>query len=61
MPKCTYCNKEFERGTGKMFVQNTGKVLWFCSGKCEAYMLELGRSNVRLKWTKAKKAKVAKA
>ncbi|MEM4247750.1 MAG: 50S ribosomal protein L24e [Candidatus Nanoarchaeia archaeon] len=61
MPKCTYCNKEFERSSGKMYIQNTGKILWFCSNKCEKYMLKLGRSNVRLKWTKAKKAKPAKA
>jgi len=57
MPKCTYCNKEFERGTGLMFIQNTGKVLWFHSNKCEKYMLKLGRNPVKLKWTRPVKAK----
>ena len=55
MPKCNYCNKEFERGTGKMLVLNTGKLLNFCSNKCEQYMTVLERNPVRLKWTRAKK------
>lgn len=59
MPKCSYCNKEFERGTGIMFVQNTGKVLWFDAQKCEAYMLQLGRDPKKLKWTRAAKAPMA--
>lgn len=61
MPKCSYCNKEFERGTGKMFIQNTGKILWFCAGKCQAYMLELERSPLRQKWTHVKTAKKVEA
>jgi len=40
-----------------MFVQNTGKVLWFDSQKCEAYMLTLGRDPKKLKWTRPLKAK----
>ena len=52
MPKCSYCNAEFERGSGKMYIPNTGKILWFCGHKCEMYMLKLERSSKRLKWTK---------
>ncbi len=60
MPKCSYCNAEFERGSGKMYIQTTGKILWFHSGKCEAYMLKLKRSPKRLKWTKPAKIKSSK-
>ncbi|HKZ49515.1 MAG TPA: 50S ribosomal protein L24e [Candidatus Nanoarchaeia archaeon] len=57
MVVCSYCNKNFDRTSGKMLVQNTGKVLFFCSNKCEKYMLVLQRSPKRLKWTKPLKAK----
>ena len=60
MPKCSYCNADFERGSGKMYIQNTGKILWFHSSKCEKYMLKLKRSPKRLKWTKPAKMKVSK-
>ena len=39
-------------GTGKIFVQNTGKILYFDSAKCEKNMLKLNRKNTKLKWTK---------
>lgn len=58
MPTCTYCGKVFDRLSGKALIQNSGKILYFCSNKCEKYMFKLGRSPVRLKWTKPIKAKV---
>jgi large subunit ribosomal protein L24e len=49
--KCTFCGKDVERGCGKIFVQTTGKILYFCSMKCEKNMLKLGRKARNLKWT----------
>jgi len=49
--KCVFCNSEIRAGTGKIFVKNTGEILYFCSRKCERYYL-MGRRKERLKWTK---------
>ncbi len=57
MAKCSYCNREFERGSGIMLIRNTGKILNFCSKKCETYMLELRRKAKKLKWTRPEKTK----
>ncbi len=52
MAKCTFCGEILEKGTGKMYVQNDGKVLYFCRMKCEKNMLKLGRKAIRTKWSK---------
>ena len=57
MAKCTFCNNDIEKGTGMMFVLNEGKVLDFCSRKCEKNMLKLGRKNIHTKWTEVYKKK----
>ena len=49
---CSFCGREIEVGTGKMFVKRDGKIFYFCSRKCEKNMLELKRNPRRLKWTK---------
>ncbi len=49
---CSFCGNEIEVGTGKMYVRRDGRVLYFCSGKCEKNMLKLKRSPRKLKWTK---------
>ncbi|OYT33256.1 50S ribosomal protein L24e [Archaeoglobales archaeon ex4484_92] len=48
---CSFCGGEIEPGTGKMFVRKDGKILYFCSGKCEKSMLKLKRNPRKLKWT----------
>jgi len=53
MVKCSFCGNEIERGTGKMFVKNDGRLLWFCSNKCEKNALKLGRIPRHVQWTKA--------
>ena len=53
--KCTFCSCEMERGTGKMLVMNDGKILYFCSSKCEQNMMGLGRNPKKVTWTKKKK------
>jgi len=56
--KCSFCNEEIEKGTGKMFVRNDGKLFYFCSSKCEKNMLKLRRDPKNVKWvTKKKKSK----
>lgn len=49
--KCSFCGNAIERGTGKIFVKKTGKILAFCSRKCEKNMLKLGRNPRIIKWT----------
>ena len=57
MFKCSFCCKELRPGTGKMFVKKDGKILYFCSSKCEKNMLKLNRKPQSFKWTHPKKAK----
>ena len=58
MAKCSFCSEEIEKGTGKMFVRNDGKLFHFCSSKCSKNMLKLKRKPAKVKWvTKKKKAK----
>ena len=52
MAKCSFCGKTIQQGTGKMFVKNDGKILWFCSKKCEKNLLKLKRKPLKIKWTK---------
>jgi large subunit ribosomal protein L24e len=51
MVNCTFCGHSLEKGTGKMFVKNDGKVLYFCSTKCEKNLLNLKRKPREHKWT----------
>jgi len=52
MAKCSFCGESIEKGTGKIYVKKDGKVLHFCSNKCEKNMLKLKRKAANLKWTK---------
>lgn len=52
MPKCTFCGNVIEKGTGKMFVKKGGKILYFCSSKCEKNTLKLKRKPIRTKWSR---------
>lgn len=49
--KCNFCGEIIEKGTGIMFVKRDGKILNFCSSKCEKNS-KLGRIPRRVKWTK---------
>ena len=49
--KCDFCSREIKTGSGKMFVKSTGKVLFFCSSKCEKYYF-MDRSVKKHKWLK---------
>ena len=52
MDKCSFCEKQIPRGTGKMYVKTDGKIFYFCSSKCEKNMLVHKRKARNLKWTK---------
>jgi len=54
MVKCSFCNKTIEPGTGKIYAFKTGKVLYFCSMKCEKNTIKLKRKPSKIKWTKQK-------
>lgn len=49
---CSFCGEEIEPGTGKVFIKKDGKVLYFCSRKCEKNLIKLKRNPRKLKWTK---------
>lgn len=51
MVKCSFCGKDIEPGTGKIYVKTDGKVLHFHSMKCEKNMLKLNRKPRDFKWT----------
>jgi len=51
MVKCDFCNDEIERGTGMTYVKNDGRVIHFCSSKCEKNLLKLGRKPRTTRWT----------
>ncbi len=55
MPKCSFCGKQIEKGTGKMYVDKTGKIYYFDSSKCEKNMIKLKRNPSKLKWIVKKK------
>lgn len=32
--KCSYCSSDVNRGSGIMYVFNTGSIKYFCSSRC---------------------------
>lgn len=55
MTACSFCQRKIPPCTGMMYVKSDGKILYFCSKKCEKNLLKLGRKATVLKWTDAKK------
>lgn len=49
---CSFCGREIQKGTGKIFVTKEGNVSFFCSQKCEKNSLKLHRKREKVKWTK---------
>jgi len=50
---CSFCGKEIEPGTGKMFVKKDGTMFLFCSNKCSKNLVEMERVPRRTTWTRA--------
>jgi len=64
MPKCVYCQKQYEFPRGLTLVMKDGTVNHFCSSKCRKNML-MGRRKVRwlpknIKFNPKNKKKVKK-
>lgn len=53
MSKCSFCGKNIEFGTGKIFVKTDGRILHFDKMKCEKNMLKLNRKPRDFKWTES--------
>lgn len=51
MANCSFCGADIPRGTGKVYAKKDGRVLNFCSSKCEKNSLKLNRNPRKLKWT----------
>ncbi len=51
MPRCTFCGRDIEKGTGKMLIHNSGKIDYLCSRKCDKNMNKLQRSPLKVRWT----------
>lgn len=51
MALCSFCGNTIRKGTGKMYVKTDGRILYFCSMKCEKNLLKLGRKPRTTKWT----------
>tara|TARA_Y100000310_G_C20271261_1_gene618143 strand:+ start:316 stop:495 length:180 start_codon:yes stop_codon:yes gene_type:complete len=49
--KCTFCGEVIEKGTGKIYAKKDGKILNFCTTKCEKNMLKLSRKPIFTRWT----------
>ncbi|MBS1267158.1 MAG: 50S ribosomal protein L24e [Candidatus Woesearchaeota archaeon] len=58
--KCSFCGLTIEKGTGKIFVRKSGKILNFCSTKCEKNLLKLKRKPRVIKWTNQHRKEVKK-
>ena len=52
--KCSFCNREIEKGCGVMFAKNDGRIFYFDSAKCEKNM-RLGREPARTGWVRKTK------
>ncbi|MBI2547452.1 MAG: 50S ribosomal protein L24e [Candidatus Aenigmarchaeota archaeon] len=57
--KCSFCGSNITRGTGKMFVRNTGEIFYWCSSKCEKNF-RMGRERKKLRWIKREKKRTVK-
>jgi len=49
---CSFCNNDIPQGTGKIYIKNDGKVLNFCSRRCEKNLLKLRRNPKTTRWVK---------
>ncbi len=50
---CSFCGKEIEPGTGKMYVKKDGAFFLFCTNKCQKNMIGMKRVPRKITWTRA--------
>ncbi|MCX8190337.1 MAG: 50S ribosomal protein L24e [Candidatus Diapherotrites archaeon] len=53
--QCSFCKDKIVEGTGKIMVTKAGRILCFCSKKCEKNMIMLSRNPSKLKWVNKQK------
>ena len=51
--KCSFCGKTIKKGTGVMLLKNDGKIMAYCSKKCERNAKI--RKPLKVKWVTKKK------
>ena len=51
MASCEFCGKTIEKGKGKMLIRDNGKILYFCTNRCEKHMLTFKKKGREQKWT----------
>jgi large subunit ribosomal protein L24e len=56
MAKCSFCGAQIVQGRGIIFVENSGRILNFCSSKCRKNR-NMGREPKKLKWALKQKGK----
>jgi large subunit ribosomal protein L24e len=49
--KCSFCGDVIPQGQGVMFVRNDGRILYYCSMKCDRNS-QMGREGKNKKWSK---------
>ena len=60
MAKCNFCNKIVKQGRGMISIASDGRVINFCSGKCEKNF-KLGRDPRKVNWVRKQKKKKEKS
>ena len=51
MATCSFCGCTLSKGSGTMYVKKDGRILYFCSLKCEKNMIQLNRKPRQTAWT----------
>jgi large subunit ribosomal protein L24e len=54
MVRCSFCKREVEKGSGKIYATKIGDVFHFCSSKCERNHF-MGRNPRKVGWVRKKK------
>ena len=52
--KCSFCEKNIQKGSGIAFVKKDGTIFYFCSAKCKSYF-DKGRKKSKYKWVRKEK------
>lgn len=52
--KCSICRTNIQKGSGKMYVRNDGRIFYFCSSKCQKNF-RMGRETKKLRWASREK------
>ncbi|MEM3127199.1 MAG: 50S ribosomal protein L24e [Candidatus Woesearchaeota archaeon] len=60
MATCSFCGSTLTPGTGKLLVKNDGKLMYFCSSKCENNSQNLNRNPRKIRWTTASRKDLGK-